>query len=143
MLQRFVERGKETVLAILEDLIERAARDTRAADDIRDAYVRSATLGDLLYHRGEHTRALQLSYLLVPVRVSACARLGMPTQRRLKRTVDRTFHSIAPRRPLGRRLSLGGHLISSSRALAPCAACLSSWSFCVPSLRILWGRLGW
>src|SRR6185437_4487995 len=69
MLQRFVERGKETVLAILEDLIERAARDTRAADDMRDAYVRSATLGDLLYHRGEHTRALQLSYLLVPVRV--------------------------------------------------------------------------
>ncbi len=58
-----VEGGEEARFAVGEQLVERAARDSRARDDVRDRDVCPTSLGHLLDHRREHPRALDLGHL--------------------------------------------------------------------------------
>ena len=56
-----VEGRQEAVLAILEQLVERPPRDTRARHDVRDRHIPHALLAHQLHHRTEDSRALQLA----------------------------------------------------------------------------------
>ena len=75
---RVVERREETVLAIDEQFIERAPRDTRAGHDMRDGDVRGATLGYNLDHRRQDPTPLDLRNLPDPRSMDIRIRTPMP-----------------------------------------------------------------
>ena len=76
VLQGLLECRQEAVLAIVEDLIEGAPRHARAPDDVSDADVGGAALGDLLDHRGEHPCPLDLGYLAATARLATILAAG-------------------------------------------------------------------
>jgi hypothetical protein len=61
--QRSLKRRQKTLLAISEQVIERAPRDTRARDHVRDAHARHPPLTTLIDHPSENPRALKLGEL--------------------------------------------------------------------------------
>ncbi len=62
VLDRAIEHRQEAVLAVLEQVIERAPRHPRADRHPRDAHLRVAVLRDDLRRRAEHARALHLAH---------------------------------------------------------------------------------
>ncbi len=81
VFDRLVERRQEAVLAIVEQVVEGLARDSRPADHLSDGHARVADLLDGLHGGREHPAALNLGHLSTRQAVRARAQ---PLSRRAR-----------------------------------------------------------
>ena len=115
----------ETVLAVTEQLVESAARDTRTGYDVRDGDVADAARRALVAHRRQDASPLDLADPFA-AEIAGGRRVSVQVSDGARRN---PYMRVAP---IGLHLRRGGHLIFSRAHLcdawSPSLPCVSSWS---------------